>query len=274
MNQTEKKNFWKNYQKWCWTFLQGGGLLAFFLSCLGPALWIQSVILSSMVLSFVVFLFSSQVKRNFKGEALKGYDPWHLQFLKGRSLPKVELIVHPHSTPFVLGYDFYKSKKLILSSAFLKHLKKGGVSVQLRGISLLFEEGFFHRFTWISYLFFVVFLPFQPFLVLFKNFSSIKNAVESVPAFLCFCILLPLRHWIHHQYYLADQNMSMVFKTKKQYAEWIWKMHTFWEVSSQHPPVFLSPLFFTNPLTRRPFCFNIHPRIEKRIEKLTGFFPV
>ena len=274
MNQTEKNVFWKNYQEWCWTLLQWSVLLAFFLSFFGLALWIQSAILASIILSSVIFLFSSQVKKNFRGTALKGYDPWHLKSLRDQHLPKAEWIVHSHPIPFILGCDFYNSKKLILSSSFLKHSKKGEISAPLKGMALLFKNGFFQRTAWISYLFFLIFLPFQPFLILLKRFPRVKRAIENIPAFLCFCILFPFQHWIHRQYYLADQNLSALFKTKKQYSEWIWKMHTFWDVSNKKPPLFLSPLFFTNPLTDCFFYFNIHPRIERRIQKLTGVFPV
>ncbi len=274
MNQTEKNLFWRNYQEWCWTLLQFSILLSCFLFLFGLALWIQSVILAIMILSFFVFLFSSQVKNVFKGTALKGYDPWHLKSLRDQYLSKVELIVHSHPTPFISGYDFYRNKKLILSSSFLNHSKKDEIAIQLQGIALLFNNGFFQSFTWVSYLFFLIFLPFQPLLILFKRFPSVRRIIESFPSFLCFCISFPFRYWIHQQYYLIDQKLSLLFKTKKQYSEWIWKMHTFWGVSSERPPMFLNSLFLTNPLTHCAFYFNIHPCIERRIEKLTGSFPV
>ena len=271
MNQTEKNIFWKNYQKWCWTLLQWGLLLSFFLFAFGPALWIQSMVLSILILFSLTALFASRVKRHFKGGVLKGYDPWHLKTLRDQHLAQAEIIVHSHSTPFLLGYDFYKNKQLILSSTFLKHFKKEELEMQLKAAALLFDNGFFQNASWISYLFFLIFLPFQPLLFLFKKRPLM---IESLPAFLCFCISFPFRPWIYRQYYSMDQKLSALFKTKKQYSEWIWKMHTFWEVSNQPQPLFLSPLFLTNPLTRLPFYFNIHPRIESRIEKLTGAFPV
>ena len=274
MNQTEKNIFWLNYQGWCWTLLQFSILLSLFLFCFGLALWIQSMVLSIMILSSLMLFFTSQIRRYFKGTVLKGYDPWHLKTLREQYLPHVELTVHSHSTPFILGYDFYKNKKLILSSAFLKHYNKEEIEIQLKAMSLLFDRGFFQNFTWMSYLFFLIFLPFQPFLFLFKRLSILRRIIESVPAFLCFCILLPFRLWTHQQYYLMDEKLSSLFKTKKQYSEWIWKMHTFWNVSDQRPPVFLSSLFLTNPLTQNTFYLNIHPHIERRIEKLTGAFPI
>jgi len=274
MNQTEKNIFWQNYQKWCWTLLQFSILLSLFLFLFSLALWIQSTVLSIMILSSLVLLFASRVKRYFKGTVLKGYDPWHLKNLREKCLPQVELTVHYHSTPFFLGYDFYKSKKLILSSSFLKHFNKEEIGVQLKAMSLLFDYGFFQNFTWLSYLFFLIFLPFQPLIFLFKKVSILRCGVESVPGFLCFCISLPFRYWIHRQYYLTDERLSSLFKTRKQYSEWLWKMHTFWSISDQRPPVFLSSLFLINPLTKHTFCLNIHPHTEKRIEKLTGAFPI
>lgn len=273
MNQT-KSIFWKNYQKWCWTLLQFSTLLLIFLFLFGLALWIQSVVLSIMILASLVWLFTSQVKRSFKGTVLKGYDPWHLKGLREEYLPQVELTVHSHSTPFILGYDFYNNKKLILSSSLLKHFNKEEVALQLKAVSLLFDRGFFQNFTWLSYFLFLIFLPFQPFLFLCKKILFVKRIVESVPAFLCFCVLIPIRYWIYQQYYSIDEELSSLFATKKQYSEWLWKMHTFWDVSDQRPPVFLNSLFLTNPLTKNIFYFKIHPHIEKRIEKLTGAFPI
>jgi len=273
MNQI-KNIFWKNYQEWCWTLLQWSALLSFFLFLFGPALWIQSVVLSIMALSCLALMFASQVRRSFEGVILKGYDPWHLKSLREQYLPQVDLIVHSHPTPFLLGYDFYKKRKLILSSAFVKHFNKEELTAQLRAASLLFECGFFQKFTWMSYFFFLIFLPFLPFLFVFKKVLFLKRAVESAPSFLCLCILFPFRYWIDQKYYTMDEELSSLFETKKKYSEWIWKMHTFWNVSNRRPSVFLTSLFLTNPLTQKAFSLNIHPCIERRIEKLTGAFPI
>lgn len=274
MNQTEKNIFWKNYQDWCWALLQLGLLLMFFLFLFGPALWIQNAVLSLLILAVLMLLFVSQLNRHFKGVVLKGYDPWHLRALRDQYLPQVELSVHSHSTPFIVGYDFYGKKKLIVSSTFFNHFQKDERTAVFKAMALLFNSGFCQNFTWISYLFFLIFLPFQPLLILFKRLPVFQRAVESFPAFLCFCLSLPFRPWIYRQYYLMDQKLSTLFKAKRQYSEWMWKMHTFWEISDEPQPVFLSPLFLTNPLTHLPFYFNIHPRIERRIKQLTGTFPI
>ena len=274
MNQTEKNIFWKNYQDWCWTLLQLSLLFSFFLFLFGTSLWIQSAVLSLLIFFSLVLLFTRQVKRHFKGVILKGYDFWHLKNLRDQCLAQAELSVSSHLTPFIMGYDLYKQKKLILSSAFLNHFNNDERTASLKAMAWLFDHVFFKNLTWISYLFFLIFIPFQPFLFLFKRQKFVKHTIEYLPAFLCFCLLLPFRFWIDRQYYSMDQQLSSLFKTKKQYSEWMWKMHTFWEVSSEPQPLYFSPLFLTNPLTHFPFYFNIHPCIERRIKQLTGGFPV
>ena len=274
MNQTEKNIFWKNYQDWCWTLLQLSLFFSIFLFLFGPSLWIQSAIFSLLIFFSLVLLFTRQVKRHFKGVILKGYDPWHLKGLKDEYLAQADLSVSSHLTPLIMGYDFYKKKKLILSSAFLNHFKQDERTASLKAMAWLFDNGFFKNLTWISYLFFLIFIPFQPLLFLFRRHHSLKYTIERLPAFLCFCLLLPFRPWVNRQYYFMDQQLSSLFKTKKQYSEWIWKMHTFWEVSNEPQPLYFSPLFLTNPLTHLPFYFNIHPRTERRIKQLAGGFPI
>jgi heat shock protein HtpX len=59
-------------------------------------------------------------------------------------------------------------------------------------------------------------------------------------------------------------------------AHALWKLHSFAGAEIFDIPASNALLFVVNPMPPKTFekHFNVHPPVEKRIEKLVGYFPI
>lgn len=77
-------------------------------------------------------------------------------------------------------------------------------------------------------------------------------------------------------FFQVDQSASAYLQSPQKLAEVLWKLDSL----SQTSPFALNPalahLFIVNPLTKQSFFryFRRQPRVEKRIERLVGYFPI
>ena len=268
MTNTKKVHFiFSIIKKPWWIFTFSHLLLFFTLSIygLGYTLWIQSLMISvglSFILLWLFFTFLTQI---FKTQPLKGYDPWHLRPLLNQHIPKVSVSIVNHKTPFCFHYDFYGYQYISFSSSLITHLNKNELENLIQCYKIYFENGFSRRLTQWTYWLMFLFLPCFLILNLFKKRNFIQKKIEWLATHFLFLPFYPL---IHAQFYQLDRQISSSIKNKNVYFNLLEKLQTYWEISTLKPPLFLSCLFLTNPLTPLDSYFNMQPLVHKRMKRI------
>ena len=239
-------------------------IIAFF----GIIFWIQALILSAFFVLILYRLFFRLLNNTFQGKVLKGHSPWiDLAFLE-QAVPKIKVKAVKHPAPFMYGFDFYGQKKVILSSAFLEHFTPAE-----KRQALLFQKNYFLSnyawlFTQLSCALFIFFFPIHYIGLCFQKlrFSFLKKIVER--GFLYF-IAGPFRLFTRRLYFQMDRSTPR----PHDHIDLMKKIHArFTAFSPESPPLFIHPLFFTNPLTKTSSCFSLQPQPVQRIQNLEKFF--
>ena len=208
--------------------------------------------------------FFSILKKLFQGSTLRGYDPWHLRPLLDQYIPHVSLTIFNHKTPFCFHYDFYGRQHIVISSSLIAQFKKNEIETLIQHHKIYFEKGFSKFFTqwtyWMIFLFFPLFLI----LILLKKLHF-RKSVETI---FTYFLYLPFYPFLHAQFFQLDRLSIDFIKNKNLYFNLMQKFQAHWEISSLKPHIFLSCLFFTNPLTQPASYFNIQPSAQQRAKKL------
>ena len=270
MINIKKVNFiFPIFKKKSWKIFTLVHFLLFFaplLYGLGWTLWIQSLMIAISLTLIFLWLFSQCLKKLFRGSTLKGYDPWHLRPLLDKYTPKASLTIFNHKTPFCFYYDFYGRQHIVMSSSLTAHFKKDEIEALLQHCKIYFEKGFSKFFTQWSYWVTLIFFPFFLILILLKKI----NFHKSIETLFTYFLYIPFYPFIHTQFFQLDRFSADFIKNKNLYFNLLQKFQAHWEISSLKPHIFLSCLFFTNPLTQPASYFNIQPSVQQRLKKLTN----
>ena len=283
MNQFEKKvnhfSVSKPKNQWAkkpWTLFilsHIGIVFAWLVWWMGVALWIQSFLLSCLIGAVLFWLFYQFLKPYFKGGSITGYDPWHLKLDLEQHIPSVSATVVSNQTPFCFLVHFLHIKKMALSLPLLEVLKKQESKHLIQCFHVYFHNGYGSFFTQVSYVIFVLYWPFHILIALFQKLKFRWGSV-GFNYLLRYVLYLPFYPLLHWKYFQLDKHCAKAIGDQKAYCLLLWTLQAYWSVSSKTPFLFLSSLFITNPLTQVNSYFNIQPSVEKRIQKLTGRFPV
>ncbi len=77
-------------------------------------------------------------------------------------------------------------------------------------------------------------------------------------------------------YYAADALGAKLTGSPQPLAQALWKLHSYAGSDTTAIPASTGHIFIVNPLhggkVYKPFV--VHPPVEKRIEKLVGYFPI
>ena len=234
----------------------------------GVVFWIQALIASSFFVLILYKLFSRLLNNTFQEKPLKGRSPWiDLPFLE-QAVPKIEVASASHPAPFMYSFNFYGQKKIVLSQVFLERF-----SEEEKTQALQFQKNYFNLnhallFTQLSYVLFILFFPVHYTGVLFQKLrlSFLKKIVDG---FFLYFIAGPLSPIIHGLFFRMDRGCP----DPLNHIDLMKKFHSrFSAFSTKSPPLFIHPLFFTNPLTKTYSCFSLHPTVPKRIKRMENFF--
>ena len=274
MNQLEKILFWN--KKYNLIFLLCHFFIIFLPLCylLGTILWLQSFMLTIIFMGIFFFLFSKSFHCSFDGQEIQGYDSWHLKPLKDQYLQDVQIKIISHHLPFFITYEMLGKKKVLLSSNFLK--KNSDIEQWFIFLSSCFDTGVVQKSTKWSYVFFLILSPFF-WIEKFSrgtHFKFLQRVSHSLYSFLFFILTLPYLPFLRNHFYKIDQKGCHSFKTPKRYLEGLWKMQYICNLQPWNQKLYFSPLFPINVLTHFRFYPSIHPSIEGRIRSTGETFPI
>ncbi len=272
MNQLEKIRFWnKKYGLvfLCCHFCIVFPLLFYFLS---PVLWLQSLMLTVIFITFFFFTFSYSFHRSFNGLEIKGYDPWHLKPLKDQYLSQIKIKIISHNLPFFVTYHFLGQQQILLSSTFLKKFQNKERKQWFIFLMSYFKTGDAQKATYWSYLFFLLLSPF--FLLEKLSQKSKWKVFRICYSFLFFIFTSPFIYFVRKHFYKMDQEGFKHFTNRKIYAEGLWKIQYACELQHWNKNLCFSPLFPINILTHSHFYLSIHPNIEERTRHIGESFPI
>ena len=230
---------------------------------LGWTLWIQSLMIAVSMSLILFWLFSQFLKKLFQGSTLKGYDPWHLRPLLDKYIPQVSVTIFNHKTPFCFHYDFYGRQHIVISSSLTMQFTKNEIETLIQHQKIYFEKGFAKFFTQWTYWMILIFFPFFLLLKLLKK-TIFHKSIEMI---FTYCLFIPFYPIIHRQFFQMDKLSVDFINNKNVYFNLMQKFQAHWEISILKPYIFLSCLFFTNPLTRPASYFNIQASVQQRIKK-------
>ena len=217
----------------------------------------------------ILSIFETLLQR----DSITGYDPWHLKLDLEQHIPSVSAVIVPNQTPFCFLVHFLHIKKMALSLPLLEVLKKQESKHLIQCFHVYFNNRYSSFFTQVSYVIFVLYWPFHILIALFQKLKFRWGSV-GFNYLLRYVLYLPFYPLVHWKYFQLDKHCAKAIGDQKAYCLLLWTLQAYWSVSSKTPFLFLSSLFITNPLTQVNSYFNIQPSVEKRIQKLTGRFPV
>ena len=116
-----------------------------------------------------------------------------------------------------------------------------------------------------------------------RHDTFMHNVASCLSAVLISTIVLAPLGWFilklcaqPNSYFQADQLAASYLEDPKDLATALWKLHSYSQTRPLNTWWWLSPLFIVNPLTHRTFSryLTFQPKVERRIERLLGSFPI
>lgn len=239
-----------------------------------------------LLLNGTVYYYTDlRIKNMMGGHELVGQDAWQLEETISRlaqlaRVPRPRVVILPLKIPTSLSTGrswqhgtIYISEGLlkILSTDELKAVLAyevarirrldtlvGGIGSSLSSALLAFPR-------WADQ---ILFNP------LLTKRTGMKNPVQHLLGWIA---ALPLRMILgRSNYYATDQMAARLMGQPQPLAHALWKMHSYAGADSLDIPASNSLLFVVNPMPYKHFekHFNMHPPVEKRIERLVGYFPI
>ena len=227
---------------------QQNGLFWGFIVSLGVNLW-------------VYFWGDQRSAKLFPGQKLEGSDPWGVlhttaQLSEKAYIPTPKVFVVNHSAPQSMALGRNSSRgKIFLTQGLLEKLDKKNLQSVLA-----------YHIAGIK-----------------RHNTFVHNAASCLSSVLASTILLSPLGWFilklcawPNSYFQADKLAASYLENPKDLATALWKLNSYSQARPLKIGWWLSPLFIVNPLTRKDWSryFIFQPNVEKRIEKLTGNFPI
>ncbi|MFN8846022.1 MAG: M48 family metalloprotease [Bdellovibrionales bacterium] len=268
-----------------WLFILASSLIFLILgSQLGGRLGLFICLLLSLVFHLMLFYWGEGLLlRRFHLTPLKGQDPWGLNELNIRwsqelglttpdlwileeSLPTAFSFEAPWKRPMVgfsrgLTQNFSKRDLEMILAHQLCHLQsrqslKSAVGLLLANSLAILAEKI--DSLWLSHLFFK--RRQRPFLWLFSPLIAIFVSISQSKS----------------DQITADLNAAHLIGQRDQLGHLLWKLEGWALTHPMSVPTATSQLFIVNPerLRQKNTLLQFHPPLQKRLEKLVGFYPI
>jgi heat shock protein HtpX len=240
----------------------------------------------AVILNFFVFFYGeSPVLKNLNAQPLRGQDPWGVRPLVERfsdhvgvDRPEVFMLPLKTQTAFCLNHAWRKSS-IALSSGLLNSFSpedlEAVIAYQICYLQKLdtFASGV--TFTLANALIGLGHLldHFWP-----PNYFLTQHRKQTPFLYM----LAPLAWAIvklasgHKKFYLNDLQASELIHDRFRLAEVLWKLEGLAQTQPLKVPPGSSHLFMVNPegFRQKNFWLRSHPTIQKRLQKLMGYYPI
>jgi heat shock protein HtpX len=223
------------------------------------------------------FLADFRVRKLFNARPLQGQDPWGLnsslaELAQQTRIPIPELMVVDLSVPtaFSTGRQ-WKHATIFLSEGLLKTLDRTELKAVLaHEISKIKRLDTFAQSVSSSLAGGLLWGARRIDRSLFRANPKVEKFFEPVA-------LLPVHLSVgKSNYFAADELASHLIGNPQSLAQVLWKLHSYAGTQPIEIPRSTAHLFIVDPLTSSPLhrYFQKHPSVEKRIERLVGYFPI
>lgn len=240
--------------------------------------------LSAVGLNIVVFFFGeSQLLKKLKASRWQGQDPWglneRLKRIAHRAGTKApHLYVFENETPaaFAVGHT-WRSGSICLSSGLLKTFTEAELEATLAhqlchiqrldtfafGVSSTLANSFIGIAQYLDQIW-----PFK-----FQNSFTRRPFLNLLSPISWFIIRLSVGH---KNYFENDELAATLLPDRKALAQALWKLDSYSETGPMTIPPCTSHLFIVNPEGKKEknWFLITHPKVELRIKKLIGYYPL
>ena len=209
----------------------------------------------------IYFLSDSYSAKLFPGQIIEGSDPWQIlritsKLSKKAHIPTPQVFIVPHNCPQSMAIGRHPScGKIFLTQGLLEKLDEKG----LESVIAYHVAGIKQQNT------------------LIHNVAGCFSAALSSTIFLTPLAWLVMKFcsWPNN-YFQTDQLAASYLKESKNLATTLWYLNSYSQTQPIKVPWWFSPLFIVSPLTQgERYCYiSFQPSVEKRIEKLMGYFPI
>ena len=208
---------------------------------------------------FIYFHSDKRLIHLFSARKLEGRDPWRLlEILEKLSqkaripTPQVYIVTCPSLNAFSIARH-HKHSAIIISESIPQTFTPD----ELEAV-LAHEVACIKRLDTIA--------------------MSVSSALMSGPFFLLFPITALIRRFIvtPKTYFAIDSLAAKLTNSPKNLAQALWKLQSYASTQNLNVPISTAHLFIVNPLTKAYYAryFQAQPPVEKRIQKLIGYFPI
>ena len=219
------------------------------------------------------------------GQELVGQDAWNLEetvskLAQQARIPKPKIVILPMRIPTTLstGRNWHKGT-IYISEGLLKVLSgeeiKAVLAYEISRIkrldTLVMGIGSSLSSALLAIPRLIDFLIFNP---IFAKRTDIKDPFQHLVGWIA---AVPTRLILgRSNYYAADQMAARLIGQPQPLAHALWKLHSYAGAEFLGIPASNALLFVVNPMPPKTFekHFNVHPPVEKRIERLVGYFPI
>lgn len=195
--------------------------------------------------------------------------------------------------PLSFHFSSLRANSAVFSRHLLELLTPEEVKALVCYFFTVFSTNWSLFFTLLSFFCFPIWIlcflleaPFRFFYSFFKNsiFLNKKKVLENSNCVNSekkkrseilsplFFKLLPL---FFYRVFLCMDKKTQKKTTGEALGSALWKVQSLYEVENFSPPLWMSPLFFGNPLTFRVYrwYFSFQPRLRQRVKALVGSYP-
>ena len=266
-----------------WLFIASLSLASLFVGYhFGDRLGLFLGFLFAVTLNLLIFLFGdTQLLKRMKAERLMGQDPWGLNELAAKysrsvGLPTPDVYLTEHATAAAFSCSHAWSQgSICLSTGLLKKFSSAEIAAviayevcQIRnldsfvlGVTGNIANSLIGVAQWLD--------QFWP----FSQRHSQKPFVTMLSPLAWIVIYLSVTK---RNYYANDDMASGLLPDRQILAEALWKLEGLSSSSPMDVPPCSYHLFIVNPLglKKKNWFFLFHPKIENRIRRLVGHFPL
>jgi heat shock protein HtpX len=282
----DKKGMMSNSTK-VWIFIVASSLILLMLGYqLGERLGLMLGFLLAVALNFFVFFYGeSRILARLNARELKGQDPWDVlptveKFCDhlGLEYPEVYVIPTDVETAFCVNHSWRKGS-MALSSGLLKRFSPEDLEAVLAyQVCYLRKLDSFSAGVTFTLANAVIGLG-----QLLDNFwppNYFLSSNRKQKPFLK--IMTPLGWFLvklansHRKFFENDLQASELIHDRFRMAEVLWRLEGLAQTQPLKAPPCSSHLFVVNPegFRQKNYIFRSHPSIQKRLQKLMGYYPI
>lgn len=270
-----------------WIFIVVSSLLLLMIGYqLGERLGLLLGFLLAVILNFFVFFYGeSRILSSLRAQELKGQDPWgvlpivrrfcdHL----GLEYPEVYAIPTETETAFCVNHSWRKAS-IAISVGLLKRFSpedlEAVIAYQVCYLQKLDSFGAGVTFTLANAVIGVG--------RLLDNFWPPNYFLSSNKKQKPFSRILSPLGWVlvklasgHRKFYENDLQASELIHDRFRMAEVLWKLEGLAQTQPLKAPPCSTHLFVVNPegFRQKHLILRSHPTIQKRLQKLMGYYPI